>query len=159
MLDVVLYEPEIPPNTGNLIRLAANTGIGLHLVRPLGFRLDDRALRRAGLDYDAIASLTVHEDWQACLSHFSDRRLYALTTRATRCYTDVRFLIDDVLVFGPETRGLPTGVLEGFAPSHRLRLPMRPGNRSINLSNAAAVVVYEAWRQLDFTGAATPHGG
>lgn len=159
MPDVVLYEPEIPPNTGNLIRLAANTGIGLHLVRPLGFRLDDRALRRAGLDYDAIANLTVHEDWRACLLHFSDRRLYALTTRAARCYADVRFRTDDVLVFGPETRGLPTEVLEDFAPSHRLRLPMRPGNRSINLSNAAAVVVYEAWRQLDFAGAATPHSG
>lgn len=158
MFDVVLYEPEIPPNTGNLIRLAANTGARLHLVRPLGFHLDDRALRRAGLDYDAIANLTVHEDWHACRSHFSGRQWYALTTRAARCYTDVRFRAGDVLVFGPETRGLPPDVVAEFAPLHRLRLPMQPGNRSLNLSNAAAVVVYEAWRQLEFAGAA-PHGG
>ena len=154
MFDVVLYEPEIPPNTGNLIRLTANTNTRLHLVKPLGFSLSDRALRRSGLDYDAIASMTVHEGWTECKRHFGARRFFALTTRARRCYADVRFEQDDVLVFGPETRGLPADVLADFAPDHRLRLPMAPGNRSINLANAVAAVVYEAWRQTGFSGAA-----
>lgn len=161
MFDIVLHEPEIPPNTGNLIRLAANTGAGLHLVRPLGFRLDARALKRAGLDYGVLAQLTVHDDWQACRAYFAQRsqqRMYALTTRATRCYADVRFQPGDVLVFGAETRGLPADVLEEFSPRCRLRLPMRPGNRSINLANAATAVVYEAWRQFDFVGADSPAG-
>lgn len=154
MFDVVLYEPEIPPNTGNLIRLTANTGSRLHLVKPLGFSVSDRALKRSGLDYDAIASVTLHEDWPTCRQHFEKRRFFALTTRASRCYADVKFEADDVLVFGPETRGLPEDVLKEFAADHCLRLPMMPGNRSINLANAAAVVVYEAWRQLGFSGAA-----
>lgn len=154
MFDVVLYEPEIPPNTGNLIRLSANTNTRLHLIKPLGFSLSDRALRRSGLDYDAIASVTLHEDWIACKRHFGERRFFALTTRASRCYADVCFERDDVLVFGPETRGLPADVLEAFTPAQRLRLPMAPGNRSINLANAVAVVVYEAWRQTGFSGAA-----
>ncbi|MFO7189233.1 MAG: tRNA (cytidine(34)-2'-O)-methyltransferase [Pseudomonadota bacterium] len=153
MLDIVLYEPEIPPNTGNLIRLAANTGCRLHLVRPLGFSLNDRALKRSGLDYADLAHVTVHRDWQSCSEHFAGRTLYALSTRARRRYTDARFARDDVLVFGPETRGLPEEVLEGFPEERRLRLPMVPGSRSLNLANAAAVVVYEAWRQLDFAGA------
>lgn len=154
MFDIVLYEPEIPPNTGNLIRLTANTGTRLHLVKPLGFSLSDRALKRSGLDYDAIASLTVHQDWPHCRAHFVGRRLYALTTRAQRCYANVSFERDDVFVFGPETRGLPVGVLEEFAAPNRLRLPMAPGNRSINLANAVTAVVYEAWRQKGFAGAA-----
>jgi len=152
MIDLVLYEPEIPPNTGNLIRLTANTGSRLHLVKPLGFQISDRALQRAGLDYDTLANVTVHEDWAACRAHFGGRRLYALTTRAQRCYADAQFQADDVLVCGPETRGLPTSVLEEFPSDQRLRLPMVPDSRSLNLSNAAAIVVYEAWRQLGFTG-------
>jgi tRNA (cytidine/uridine-2'-O-)-methyltransferase len=153
MLDIVLVEPEIPPNTGNVIRLAANTGARLHLVEPLGFAMDDRQLRRAGLDYHEFASVKTHGDWQACRIFFGGRRLFAFTTKATRLYTDVAYARDDVLVFGAETRGLPARVLKDVSGDHRLRLPMRPGNRSINLSNAVAVVVFEAWRQLGFAGA------
>lgn len=152
MLDIVLYEPEIPPNTGNLIRLAANTGSRLHLVKPLGFSLSDRALKRSGLDYEALATVTVHEDWQACREHFAGRACYAVTTRGQRRYADVRYRGDAVVVFGPETRGLPADVLAEFPETHRLRLPMVPGNRSINLANAVSIVVYEAWRQMDFAG-------
>ena len=140
MFDIVLYEPEIPPNTGNILRLSANTGCRLHLVRPLGFRLSDRAARRAGLDYGGMA----------CREHFGGKRLIALTTRAARRYSDCRFDTDDVLVFGPETRGLPAPVLAEFPRELQLRLPMLAESRSLNLSNAVAVVVYEAWRQLDF---------
>jgi tRNA (cytidine/uridine-2'-O-)-methyltransferase len=154
MLDIVLYEPEIPPNTGNLIRLSANTGSALHLVKPLGFQMNNRRLQRAGLDYEALSHVRVHEDWEACQAHFRGRRIYALSTRGRRCYADVRFNADDVLLFGPETRGLPQALLDQFEEESRLRLPMAPGNRSINLANAVAVVVYEAWRQLDFAGAA-----
>ena len=155
MFDVVLYAPEIPPNTGNVIRLAANTGARLHLVQPLGFSMDDRQLKRAGLDYREFASVRVHPDWRTCRAGFSGSA-FAFTTRATQSYADVRFAAGDALVFGPETRGLPADILEDFDPAHRLRLPMRPGNRSLNLSNAVAVVVFEAWRQLGFPGAVAP---
>ncbi|MGD9787298.1 MAG: tRNA (uridine(34)/cytosine(34)/5-carboxymethylaminomethyluridine(34)-2'-O)-methyltransferase TrmL [Sulfuricellaceae bacterium] len=152
MFDVVLYQPEIPPNTGNIIRLCANTGAGLHLVKPLGFSLDDKHMRRAGLDYHEYATVTLHEDWAACLATFAGRRLFAATTKGATRYTEVRYQAGDVFVFGPETRGLPGDVLEQFPPGQRIRLPMRPGNRSLNLSNSAAVVVFEAWRQNGFAG-------
>ncbi len=152
MFNVVLVEPEIPPNTGNVIRLCANTGARLHLVEPLGFDLSDKQLRRAGLDYHEYAELRVHADLDALLAseHPPPDRLFCLTTRATRTYTDVAFQADDWFVFGSETRGLSDAMRERFAPERRLRLPMRVGNRSLNLSNAVAVVVYEAWRQLGF---------
>jgi len=150
VIDIALVEPEIPPNTGNVIRLAANTGARLHLVRPLGFSLDDRQLKRAGLDYHEYATLRVHGSWAEFRKAMGGRRMYAFTTAATRLYTDVRYAADDVLVFGTEATGLAPAVLEEFAPDQRLRLPMRPGNRSINLSNAVAVAVFEAWRQLGF---------
>jgi tRNA (cytidine/uridine-2'-O-)-methyltransferase len=153
MIDIVLHAPEIPPNTGNVIRLAANTGARLHLVEPLGFSMDDRQLRRAGLDYHEMASVQVHASWNACLAALGGRRLFALSTRGETCYADVRYAAGDVLVFGAETRGLPEEMLSQFDPSRRLCLPMRPGNRSLNLSNAVAVVVFEAWRQLGFGGA------
>ncbi len=152
MIDVVLYEPEIPPNTGNVIRLCANSGARLHLVEPLGFRIDDKELKRAGLDYHEHADMHVHKDWASCLAQLEGRRLFALTTRGTQRPSDVAWRENDVMVFGPETRGLPPAVLDTFAPEQRLRLPLRPGNRSLNLSNAVAVTVYEAWRQLGFAG-------
>jgi tRNA (cytidine/uridine-2'-O-)-methyltransferase len=152
MFEVVLFQPEIPPNTGNAIRLCANTGSRLHLVAPLGFRMDDRELRRAGLDYREYADVQVHVDWPALLSSLAGRRLFAFSTRAQARFDKTAFRPGDVFVFGPETRGLPAAVLEGFAPAQRLRLPMVPGNRSLNLSNAVAVVVYEAWRQNGFAG-------
>jgi tRNA (cytidine/uridine-2'-O-)-methyltransferase len=158
MFDIVLYAPEIPPNTGNVIRLAANTGARLHLVEPLGFSMDDRQLRRAGLDYREFASVRVHPDWRACRAALAGR-VFACSTRATQRYADIRFAAGDAFVFGPETSGLPQDVLGEFGPPHRLRLPMTPGTRSLNLSNAVAVVVFEAWRQLGFPGAddaATP---
>jgi len=154
MFDVVLVAPEIPPNTGNVIRLTANAGVRLHLVEPLGFSMQDRQLRRAGLDYHELANVRVHTDWPACQRHLGARRMFAFTTRARALYTQVRFALDDVLVFGAETRGLPETVLEGFDAALRLRLPMQPDNRSLNLSNAVAVAVYEAWRQIGFSGAA-----
>jgi tRNA (cytidine/uridine-2'-O-)-methyltransferase len=152
MIDIVLYEPEIPPNTGNVMRLAANTGVRLHLVKPYGFRLDDRALERAGLDYRDRAGLREHLDWAACRAHFAGRRLYAVSTHGATRYDQARYRVDDVLVFGPETRGLPSAVRAEFAPEATLRLPMRTDSRSLNLANAVAVIVYEAWRQLDFAG-------
>lgn len=153
MIDIVLHAPEIPPNSGNVIRLAANTGARLHLVEPLGFSMDDRQLKRAGLDYHELANVTVHSDWSRFLSGFKGRRMFALTTRAQRSVYDERFRAGDVFVFGSETAGLPQEILAGFDSHSRLRLPMRPGNRSLNLSNAVAVVVFEAWRQLGFSGA------
>jgi tRNA (cytidine/uridine-2'-O-)-methyltransferase len=153
MLDIVLVHPEIPPNAGNVIRLAANTGARLHFVEPLGFSIDDRQLRRAGLDYHEKASLRVHRDWPACREALRPARMFAVSTRGTVSYETVRYAAGDVLVFGAETRGLPQPVLDEFPPAQRLRLPMRPGNRSLNLSNAVAVLVYEAWRQLGFCGA------
>lgn len=152
MFDIVLYQPEIPPNTGNVIRLAANNGFGLHLVKPLGFRLDDRELKRAGLDYHEYATVQVHEDWAACLEHFAGRRLFAASTKAATRYSDVNYAAGDVFVFGPETRGLPMEILEALPPGQRIRLPMRPECRSLNLSNAVAVITYEAWRQTGFAG-------
>jgi tRNA (cytidine/uridine-2'-O-)-methyltransferase len=148
MFDIVLVEPEIPPNAGNAIRLAANTGCRLHLVEPLGFSMDDRQLKRAGLDYHELADVRTHKSWAACREALKGRRMFAFTTKASRLYTEITYATHDVLVFGAETRGLPPGVLSEIAD--QLRLPMRPGNRSINLSNAVAVVVFEAWRQLGF---------
>lgn len=159
MFDVVLYEPEIPPNTGNALRLCANAGCRLHLVQPLGFLLTDRALRRAGLDYAEIAAATLHADWPAARMHFAGRRMFAFSSRARRAYADVRFAPGDVLVFGPEARGLSDAVLAEFAVENRLRIPMRPGSRSVNLSNAVALAVYEAWRQSGFAGAASHRPG
>lgn len=153
MIDIVLHAPEIPPNTGNVIRLAANTGARLHLVGPLGFSIDDRRLRRAGLDYHDLANVTVHADWNRFLSAVKARRMFALTTGAQRNVYDEEFRPGDVFVFGSETAGLPQAILARFDSRSRLRLPMRPGNRSLNLSNAVAVVVFEAWRQLGFSGA------
>lgn len=150
MFDIVLYEPEIPPNTGNAIRLAANTGARLHLVRPMGFTLRDRQLQRAGLDYHELAQVIVHVDWKACCECLASRRMFAVTTRAARRYDSPDYRPGDVFVFGPETRGLPPEVLEAFPSQQRIRLPMRTERRSLNLSNAVAVVVYEAWRQLGF---------
>jgi len=151
-LAVVLVAPEIPPNTGNVIRLCANTGAALHLVEPLGFRMDDRELRRAGLDYHEYASVTVHADFEACYGLLATplRNFHAFTKHATRSLYDARFAPDDVLVFGRETAGLAADVLARFPPAQRLRIPMRVGVRSLNLSNAVAVAVYEAWRQQDF---------
>ena len=152
MFDIVLYEPEIPPNTGNVIRLAAITGAHLHVVRPMGFTLRDPQLKRAGLDYRELAAVTLHADWPACLRALGERRMFAVTTRGARRYDAPAYRAGDVFVFGSETRGLPEAALSAFASEHRLRLPMRAGRRSLNLSNAVAVVLYEAWRRLDFDG-------
>ena len=152
MFSVILYEPEIPPNTGNIIRLCANTGAGLHLVEPLGFELDEPRLKRAGLDYREFASVRTHASLDACLEALGQPRVFALSTRNSTRYDEAVFAEGDALLFGPETRGLPQPVLDKLPAERRLRLPMRAGNRSLNLSNAAAVVVYEAWRQLGFAG-------
>lgn len=159
MFEVILHQPEIPPNTGNVIRLCANTGARLHLVEPLGFSLDDRQLRRAGLDYHEYASLQVHPDLDAALkaiaaAHGASPRLFALSTRGTVRHDAPTYRAGDAFLFGAETRGLPADVLEAVPHVQRLRLPMRPDNRSLNLSNAVAVVVFEAWRQLGFAGGA-----
>lgn len=150
---VILYEPEIPPNTGNIIRLCANTGAQLHLIRPLGFELDDKQLRRAGLDYHEYAQMQVHDNLDACLRTLPGTRLFAFTTKASRHYHEASFQAGDALLFGPESRGLPAGLLASLTPEQRLRLPMLPQNRSLNLSNSVAVAVYEAWRQMGFAGA------
>jgi tRNA (cytidine/uridine-2'-O-)-methyltransferase len=154
MFDIVLFEPEIPPNTGNVIRLCANTGCRLHLIEPLGFQLGDRQLKRAGLDYHEYTSVQVHKDWAALLQALPGRR-FAFSSKATRRFDGVRYLPGDALIFGPETRGLPGEVLASFDPQLRLRLPMVAASRSLNLSNAVAVVVYEGWRQNDFAGMAS----
>jgi tRNA (cytidine/uridine-2'-O-)-methyltransferase len=156
MLHVILYRPEIPPNTGNAIRLCANTGASLHLIRPLGFALDDARLRRAGLDYHEYARVAVHDDLAACLDALGTPRVFAFSTRGRVAHVDARYAEGDALLFGCETAGLPSEVLEAIPPERRLRLPMRAGSRSLNLSNTVAVAVYEAWRQLDFLGAAPP---
>ena len=156
MFSVVLVQPEIPPNTGNVIRLCANAGASLHLVEPLGFPIDHAKMRRAGLDYHELTSMTVHRDWRAlrdALAATADDRWFAATTRGARSFTDVTFRPGDVLVFGRETAGLPDDVLVAFPDSQRIRIPMRAQSRSINLSNAVAIVVYEAWRQQGFAGA------
>ncbi len=150
MFDVVLVHPEIPPNAGNVIRLAANTGARLHLVEPLGFSMDDKQLKRAGLDYHEYASVRVHADWRTCIEVLNGKRLFALTTKATQSVFDASFRENDAFVFGSETAGLPQEILATFKAGMQLRLPMRPGNRSLNLSNAVAVTVFEAWRQLGF---------
>ena len=152
-IDVLLYQPEIPPNTGNVIRLCANTGARLHLIRPLGFQLDDRQLRRAGLDYHEYAALQVHDSLDLALRTVAPMRLFALSTRGRARHDQPCYGPGDAFLFGPETRGLPDEVLAGLPAAQRLRLPMRPGNRSLNLANSVAVVVYEAWRQLGFCGA------
>ncbi|MHB1511716.1 MAG: tRNA (cytidine(34)-2'-O)-methyltransferase [Acidiferrobacter sp.] len=151
-LHVVLFEPEIPPNTGNVIRLCANAGAGLHLIEPLGFTLEDRQLRRAGLDYHEWVTLSVHPDMETFLRDAAPRRIWAFSTRAQRLYTEARYEFGDALLFGPETRGLPEDLLMSLPAEQRLRLPMRPGNRSLNLSNSVAVAVFEAWRQHGFAG-------
>lgn len=152
MLQVVLYQPEIPPNTGNIIRLCANAGAALHLIRPLGFELSEARVRRAGLDYREMAQVHEHDDYAAYLKAAKPGRVFAISTRGRRRYTDAAFRAGDALLFGPETRGLPQTMLDAMPADQILRLPMRPDNRSLNLSNAVAVVVYEAWRQSAFEG-------
>ena len=154
MFAVVLYQPEIPPNTGNIIRLCANTGAELHLVEPMGFPWEDKQLRRAGLDYHEFAPVQRHASWEACKAALAGRRMFAMTTKGSRRHDAPAFAAGDVFVFGPESRGLPAELLEEFAANQRLRLPMLPERRSVNLSNAVAVMVYEAWRQQGFAGGA-----
>jgi tRNA (cytidine/uridine-2'-O-)-methyltransferase len=150
MIHVVLFEPEIPPNTGNVIRLCANTGAALHLVKPLGFRLDDKSLMRSGLDYHDLADVKVHAGLESCLEALEGARILAVETGARRSYADFEYRAGDALVFGPETRGLPAAVRARIGEEHLLHIPMRTASRSLNLSNAVAVAVYEAWRQLGF---------
>lgn len=152
MINIVLFEPEIAPNTGNIIRLAANTGSALHLIKPLGFSLDEKKLRRAGLDYHEYAGLFIYENWQEFRNMTAGGRLFGVSTRGERPYSSVRFAKDDYLVFGPETRGLPPEIRGEIGIEALLRIPMQENSRSLNLSNAAAVLVYEAWRQLGFPG-------
>lgn len=159
MFSVVLFEPEIPPNTGNLIRLSANTGCELHLIKPLGFRLDRKSVRRAGLDYDELASVHVHENYAAARAALPGR-WFAIETGGARRHVDVRFEPGDVFLFGSERRGIPAGILADMGAGQVVSVPMRAGNRSLNLANTAAIMVYEAWRQLDFAGAVIPpHDG
>ena len=153
MIDVILFEPEIPPNTGNVIRLCANTGARLHLVEPLGFSWDDARVKRAGLDYHEFADVRRHADYRACLDHLGHPRVYAFSSKAAVRFDSPVFQEGDALLFGPETRGLPPALLETLPDSQRLRLPMRPGQRSLNLSNTVAVAVYEVWRQRQYQGA------
>jgi tRNA (cytidine/uridine-2'-O-)-methyltransferase len=152
MFHVILYQPEIPPNAGNIIRLCANTGAALHLVHPLGFELSEARVKRAGLDYHEMANVHEHADLAACLASVKPDRLFALSTRGSQRYTDAAFQPGDAFLFGPETRGLPQSLLDTLPPEQVLRLPMRPENRSLNLSNAVAVLVFEAWRQQGFAG-------
>ena len=152
MFSIILYEPEIPPNTGNIIRLAANTGMALHLVEPLGFEVDEPRLKRAGLDYREFASVETHKNLSACLASLGEPRVFALSTRCKTAHTVPDYRAGDAFLFGPETRGLPADILRSLPEQQRLRIPMREDSRSLNLSNAAAIVVYEAWRQLEFAG-------
>lgn len=154
MFKIILYQPEIPPNTGNIMRLCANTGCELHLVRPLGFSISDRQLERAGMDYRERTTYTLHDDWGSCMTALGDSRRFAITTRGATPYHKVTFAPGDALIFGPETRGLPDALLATFSEAHRLRIPMVAGSRSLNLANSAAVITYEAWRQCGFK---TPH--
>ena len=153
MLHLVLFEPEIPPNTGNVIRLAANTGMSLHLIEPLGFELDEKKVRRAGLDYHDLASVKIHKDWQSFLDNTKVNRIFACTTKGKTSYAEVNYEAGDVLLFGPETRGLPMEVLRTFPEENWLRLPMADSSRSLNLSNSVAIFASEAWRQNGFKGA------
>lgn len=150
MINIVLFEPEIPPNTGNIIRLAANTGSQLHLIQPLGFDLDDKRMRRAGLDYHEFAGVQIHPDWNSFKTTTRNNRIFGISTKGEKNYADIQYQAGDFLVFGPETRGLPDAIRAEIGSQHVLRIPMLPDSRSLNLSNAAAVVVYEAWRQLGF---------
>ena len=150
MFDVILFQPEIPPNTGNIIRLCANTGVKLHLIKPLGFTLEDKQLLRAGLDYHEFATITVYESWAECVAGLRDRRLFAVSTKGTQRYDLVDYAEGDAFVFGPESRGLPAEILGSVSEQQRIRVPMVPGSRSLNLSNTVAVVLYEAWRQVEF---------
>lgn len=150
MFDIILFQPEIPSNTGNIIRLCANTGARLHLVKPLGFTLEDRLLRRAGLDYHEFATITVHETWADCATYLKDSRLFAVSTKGAQRYDLNQYVAGDAFVFGPETRGLPPEILGRVPEQQRIRVPMVSGSRSLNLSNTVALVLYEAWRQVDF---------
>tara|TARA_R110002110_G_scaffold205066_7_gene417176 strand:- start:321336 stop:321800 length:465 start_codon:yes stop_codon:yes gene_type:complete len=152
MLNIVLFQPEIPPNTGNIIRLCANTGCKLHLIEPLGFELDDKRLRRAGLDYREFADLAIHSSLEAFILSAANPRIFAITTRGDSAYHEVTYRPGDALLFGPETRGLPQEILDALPPGHRLRIPMKADSRSLNLSNAAALLAYEGLRQLGFPG-------
>jgi tRNA (cytidine/uridine-2'-O-)-methyltransferase len=152
MFDVILYQPEIPPNTGNIVRLCANTGARLHLVKPLGFSLEDKQLVRAGLDYHEFATITVHDSWVECADRFKNHRLFAVSTKGTQRYDVVSYAVGDAFVFGPESRGLPAEILGSVTEQHCIRVPMVSGNRSLNLSNTVAIVVYEAWRKVGFGG-------
>ncbi len=152
MFHIVLHNPQIPPNTGNVIRLMANTGFRLHLIEPLGFDFEEKALRRAGLDYHDLAKVGRYANFEEFVRTVEPKRLFAITTKGQSRYTDIRFKPDDALVFGSETQGLPTSVMDQFPEKDRLRIPMQPNNRSLNLSNSVALVIYEAWRQFDFDG-------
>ena len=159
MIHIVLFEPEIPPNTGNIIRLAANTGCKLHLIEPLGFKLDEKSVNRAGLDYAEIQEVNLYKGWEDFLSKEQidlndkqSKKIFALSTKGTHCHSEARFQMNDYLLFGPETRGLPASIRESLLPEQVLRIPMVAGSRSMNLSNSVAVMVYEAWRQLDYIG-------
>jgi len=150
MFHCILYEPEIPPNTGSIIRLCANTGVQLHLIHPLGFELDDRRLRRAGLDYREWATVQEYDSLEQCLATLNAKRIFACSTRGRVCYTNPNYQKGDVFLLGPETRGLPQSILDSLPPTQVIRIPMQPNNRSLNLSNAASIILYEAWRQCDF---------
>ncbi len=152
MLDIVLFQPEIPPNTGNIIRLCANTGFTLHLIEPIGFDLDDKKLRRAGLDYLEFQRLQIHTTWDAYREQENPKNIYGLSTKGTKCYSTIEYQPNDCLLFGPETRGLPSSLRGDLGEEKVIRLPMQPDSRSINLSNAVSIVSYEAWRQLNFIG-------
>lgn len=153
MLHIALFEPEIPPNTGNIIRLCANVGAQLHLIEPLGFELDDKRLRRAGLDYHEFSSVKVHPTMDEFTSWLDNRRVFACTTKAKQHHNEAVYLDEDVLLFGPESRGLPAEILDNLSPAHKIRIPMQANSRSLNLANATAIILYEAWRQLDYPNA------
>jgi len=152
MFDIALFEPQIAPNTGNIIRLAANNGCRLHLIEPMGFTLDEKKVRRAGLDYHDLANVTIHKNYWDFKSTIGDRNIYACTTKGTRSYADVSYSDNDILLFGAETHGLHPDVMESIDPANRIKIPMKESNRSLNLSNSVAIISYEAWRQLDFNG-------
>lgn len=152
MINIALYQPEIPPNTGNIMRLAVNTGARLHLIKPLGFELEAKKLRRAGLDYREFALVNSYEDWEEFRQNAGENRIIGVTTKASQCYSAIQYQPGDFLLFGPETRGLPQSLRQHLSAENLVRIPMQPDSRSLNLSNAAAVVVYEAWRQFEFTG-------
>ena len=152
MIHVVLHTPKIPPNTGNVIRLAANVGFKLHLIEPLGFNFEEKQLRRAGLDYHDLSNIARHQDYWAFVEAVKPERIFAITTKGTSLYSDIKFKANDVLLFGSETDGLPTPVMDSISEEQRLLIPMRPNNRSLNLSNSVSILVYEAWRQFGFEG-------